>query len=325
VRGLLTTIILFILALCFVIRSHAASFTEDFSTAPVARGWRTFGDAWLFAWNSTNHNLEVTWDSARPNSYFFRPLGTILGKSDDFGLQFDLRLSTIQPGVNPAKPSTFEIAVGLLRLASATNAAFNRGTGQNSPHLVEWSYFPAADIIDATVSPLIVSGNNQFIPSFNFPLALATNDLFHIALAYTASNQTLVTTMTRNGAVFGPIQNVKLPGSFTDFRVDAVSINSYNDTGDAYGSVLARGTIDNLVVTLPGPPVANLTARVTNGLYRVQFTGRTNWSYALERGADLLNFTTVQITNAPASTNFVLVDTFLPATHRFYRIRADRP
>jgi len=303
----------------------AAVFTEDFASPPAARGWRVFGDVSLFAWNATNQNLEVTWDSSHSNSYFLRPLGTILGKSDDFALQFDLRLSSIQGGVNPDKPSTFEIAVGLLRLTSATNAAFNRGTGQNSPHLVEWSYFPAADIIEATVSPVIVLGNNQFIPGFNFPLEVSANHLFHIALTYTASNQTLVTTMTRNGAAFGPIQNVKLPGSFTDFRVDAVSINSYNDSGDAYGSVLARGTIDNLTVTTPTPPVASMSARVTNGLYCVQFTGRTNWSYALERSTDLRSFAVVQSVNLPATTNVTLEDVFASGTNRFYRIRADRP
>ena len=324
-RGNVVTLLLISLVLCITSHSRAAILSEDFSSAPVARGWSTFGDASLFSWNSANRNLEVTWDSSRPNSFFFRPLGTILGKSDDFGLQFDLRLSSIQAGVNAAKPSTFEIAIGFLRLASATNATFNRGTGQNSPHLVEWTYFPAADIIEATVSPLIVSSNNQFIPSFNFPMAMPTNDLFHVALAYTASNQTLVTTMIRNGAAFGPIQNVKLPGSFTDFRVDAVSINSYNDAGDAYGSVFARGTIDNLVITAPAPPIASMSARVTNGVYRVQFTGRTNWSYALERSADLLNFAVVQNVNLPATTNVVLEDAFAPGTNRFFRIRADRP
>ena len=306
-------------------RCPAAGFDEDFSSPPIPRGWRTFGDASLFTWNSTNQNLEVTWDSSRPNSYFFRPLGTILGKGDDFALQFDLRLRSVRAGVNAIKPSTFEIAVGLLRVASATNAAFNRGTGQNSPHLVEWTYFPPAEMIDATVSPAIVSSNNQFIPSFNFPLEMAIDDLFHIALTYTASNQTLDTTMTRNGAGFGPIQNVKLDTHFTDFRVDALSINSYNDSGDAYGSVLARGTIDNLTVITPPSPVANLTMHRTNGMFRAQFHGRTNWNYALQRSTDLLTFTSVQTVNLPSSTNLVLEDPFVSATNRFYRIRADRP
>ena len=77
--------------------AQAAVFTEEFASPPAARGWRTFGDGSLFSWNATSQNLEVTWDSARPNSYFFRPLGTIVGKSDDFSFQFDLRLHSIQP------------------------------------------------------------------------------------------------------------------------------------------------------------------------------------------------------------------------------------
>ena len=306
--------------------AHADVFTEDFASPPAERGWRTFGDVSLFSWNPTNLTLEVTWDSSRPNSYFFRSLGTVLGKSDDFAFQFDLRLHTIQPGANPAKPSTFEIAVGLLQVASATGVTFSRGTGRNSPNLVEWDYFPAADIIEATISPVIVSSDSQFIPGFTFPLEMRANDQFRVALAYTASNQTLVTTMTRNGASFGPIQNVKLPASFTDFRVDAFSISSYNDAGDAFGSILARGAIDNVVVTTPAPPLERLAIRVTNGLARVQFAGRANWSYTLQRSADLTNFSSVQTVNSPASTTIILDDAFSAAvSNRFYRVRADRP
>jgi hypothetical protein len=306
--------------------AHAAVFSEDFASPPAERGWRTFGDSSLFSWNSMNQTLEVTWDSARPNSYFFRSLGTILGKSDDFAFQFDLRLHSIQAGVNPAKPSTFEISVGLLRLDSATDAAFNRGTGRDSPNLVEWDYFPAADIIEATISPVIVSSNNQFIPGFTFPLEMPANDLFRVALAYAASNQTLATTMVRNGASFGPIQSVRLPGSFTDFRVDAFSISSYNDAGDEYGSILARGVIDNIVVSTPASPLENLALRITNGQARVQFTGRTNWSYTLQRSVDLTNLVSVQTVISPASTKIVLEDAFVTtATNRFYRVRADRP
>jgi len=318
----------FMLFLAFVPvpAAHAAVYTEDFSSAPDMRGWRTSGDSSLFSWNSTDQTLEVTWDSARPNSYYFRSLGTILGKSDDFAFQFDLRLLSIQPGVNPAKPWTFEIAVGLLQLASASDATFSRGTGQDSPNLVEWDYFPAADIIEATVSPVIVSSNSQFIPGFSFPLEMPANDLFRVALAYTASNQTLVTTMTRNGAPFGPIQTVRLTGSFTDFRVDAFSISSYNDAGGELGSILARGEIDNVVVTIPSPPLERLEMGITNGLMRVRFAGRTNWIYTLERSTDLTNFASVQPGILPASTNVVLEDAFLAAvTNRFYRVRADRP
>ena len=304
---------------------RAAVFTEDFTSPPGTRGWRTFGDGSLFSWNPANQTLEVTWDSARPNSYFFRPLGTILGKADDFAFQFEVRLHNIQPGANPAKPSTFEIAIGLFRLDSAIHPAFSRGTGRDSPNLVEWDYFPAADIIEATVSPVIVSTNSQFIPGFSL-LEMPVEDLFRVALSYTASNQTLVTTMTRNGASFGPIQNVTLPARFTDFRVDAFSISSYNDAGDEAGSILARGVIDNVVVTTPAPPLERLAIRITNGLARVQFDGRANWSYTLQRSVDLTNFASVLTVNSPATTNIVLDDAFVgAATNHFYRVRADRP
>jgi hypothetical protein len=326
VRGSHATLFVLVVALLGVWSGNAAVFTEDFTSPPGARGWRTFGDGSLFSWNPTDQTLEVTWDSARPNSYFFRPLGTILGKSDEFAFQFELRLHSIQPGANPAKPSTFEIAVGLFRLDSATHPGFSRGTGRDSPNLVEWDYFPSADIIEATVSPVLVSTNSQFIPGFSFPLEMPVDDLFRVALRYTASNQTLVTTMTRNGALFGPIQNVRLPASFTDFRVDAFSISSYNDAGDEAGSILARGVIDNVVVTTPAPPLEPLAIRISNGLARVQFAGRTNWSYTLQRSADLTNFTSVQTVSTPASTNVVLEDAFATGvTNRFYRVRADRP
>src|SRR5262249_50628068 len=132
-----------------------------------------FGEAVLFHWNAADQNLRVTWDSSRSNSFFYRPLDNILARTDDFALQFDLSLDSIQAGANPAKPSTFEIAVGLINTSSATNSAFNRGTGRNSPNLVEFDYFPPADIIAATVSPAIVSSNSQFATSFTFPLEMA--------------------------------------------------------------------------------------------------------------------------------------------------------
>ena len=45
----------------------AASLSENFTSDPLARGWRFHGDASLFHWNPTNGTLDVTWDSSRPN------------------------------------------------------------------------------------------------------------------------------------------------------------------------------------------------------------------------------------------------------------------
>src|SRR6266403_5496783 len=129
---------------CFAIisRSEAASFQEDFSTDPAARGWRAVGKTNLFHWNSTSQALEVTWDSSQSNSYYCRSLGTILTTNDDFSVGFDLRLSEIAAGFDPQKPGPFGLSIGFLNLADASRTNFLRGTGYDSPELAEFSFFP---------------------------------------------------------------------------------------------------------------------------------------------------------------------------------------
>jgi hypothetical protein len=211
-------------------------------------------------------------------------------------------------------------------VSSATNASFSRGTGRDSPNLVEFDYFPPTESIAATVSPTIVSSNSQFAPSFTFPLELTPGDDFHIELTYTASNHMLATTMTRNGSTFGPIEPVKLGASFTDFHVDTVAIASYNDAGDGFGSVLARGRVDNLSVTLPPPPASDLTASVTNRIARVEFTGRTNWIYGLERTVDFAQWEAVPPALPGLAGRMMLSDSnALTGPRGFYRVRAHRP
>src|SRR5687767_12304718 len=106
--------------------SGAAAIAESFVTDPATRGWRSFGDTSLFQWNAGNQNVEVTWDSSRTNSLFYRPLEAELTKGDDFSFGFDLRLRDIAIGVNPEKPYTFEIAIGLCKFSSITNTNFFR-------------------------------------------------------------------------------------------------------------------------------------------------------------------------------------------------------
>lgn len=305
---------------------RAAVFQETFTTDPAARGWRVTGDSSLFQWNAAAGRLEVTWDSSRPNSYFHRPLGDILTRQDDFALSFEVRLESIVGGANPAKPSTFQIAVGFHQMAAATNTGFRRGTVPGTRNVVEFDYFPPADIIDATVSPVLVSSNHQFAPAFAFPLELTPGPLYQVTLRYAASNQTLVTTLTRDGIPFGPVPSVRLPGSFTDFRVDAVSVSSYSDDGDAEGSVRARGVVDNVVVTTPAPPVEAMTAAWANGQCEVRFRGRVGWNYGLWWSEDLGTWTAGAQLHQVAITNLILADPQAPAGgRRFYRIGASRP
>src|SRR5207245_9060872 len=108
---------------------------------PVGHGWRVFGDTNPFVWNAANQNLNVSWDSSQPNSYFYIPLGTIVNRHDDFSVAFDLELLDIAAGVNPAKPFTFELAAGFLNLVNATQTNFFRANGGASPNRAEFDFF----------------------------------------------------------------------------------------------------------------------------------------------------------------------------------------
>ncbi len=319
--------LLFLWGLVVASTSGAATIQEDFSSDPLQNGWQIFGDTNLFQWDSTNENLDVTWDSSQTNSYFYHPLGTIVTKTDDFSLSFDLQLSDIAIGVNPAKTNTFELVVGLINFVSATSTNLERGAGINAAHgarnTCEFDYFPDSGF-GATISPTLISSNNQFATKFAFPLTLDPGALFHVAMAYTASNLTLQTAVTRNGAPFGTIPNVVLSGSFSDFRLDQVALCSYSDAG-ADGSLLAHGTVDNFVVTVPPPPVQNLAGGFTNGVWQTQFLSQSNWLYTLQRSADLQSWTNVSSMTPGNATNLFLPDAGPPADNAFYRISAQRP
>jgi hypothetical protein len=308
--------------------ADAAPLQEDFSTDPAMRGWKAFGNTNLFSWNSSDQNLHVTWDSSQTNSFFYHPLGTILARDDNFGLEFDLRLSDIATN---AKSGPFEIAIGFFNFSEATNPSFWRGTADpvHGPRdIVEFDYFPAGyypgfgDVVPS-ISPTLVSSNTVFASGFDY-LELTTNDLFHIALVYTASNQTFHTAMTRNGAAFGPVADVVLDTNFTDFRIDTVSIDSYSDFGDDFDSVLGHGTVDNLVVTLPPPPVGNVIGGFSNQVWTIQFLSRSNWIYAMERTGDFRTWNNASPTANGNGTNLVLTETSPASQASFYRVRAQR-
>ncbi len=310
----------------------AVTIEEDFSANPLERGWQVFGDARLFAWDSTNQALEVTWDSSRPNSFFYRRLGTILTKSDDFSLELRFLLRDITIGVNPDKPYTFEVAAGFMNLASATSPNFFRGAGIHPLHgprnLVEFDYFPDSGF-GATVAPTVVSTNNQLRFSDNHPLELTTGDWFEVRMVYTASDETLRTIMTRDGEPFGlppdqTIRELSLAG-FPDFRVDAVAIMSYNDGQQSppqfAGSLLAHGAIDRLMTRVPEPPIGRVAGRLRDGWWEVRFQSLTNWSYVLEGTADFRKWAVLSDPVAGNGMDLLLENRAAPGS-LFYRVRA---
>ena len=309
---------------------NAATITEDFATDPALRGWRIFGDTNLFNWNATNQNLNVTWDSSRTNSYFFLPLGTILNRQDDFSFALDLKLSDIAAGVDPSRPSTFPLAFGFLNLVDATRTNFFRGNGTRSPNLVEFAFFPDTGFAP-TVWPSAWSTNSSlnYNGSGDYTiLDLPVDALMRVAMIYTSSDQILRTSIATNGVSIGMVLDVKLSPSFTDFRVGAFALESYSEAGQNplyVGSILAHGAADNIVITVPPPPVQNLTGKFMDSQWQVTFISRANWVYTLQRTAGFQFWEDVSPKLSGNGAGLVLVDANPGPESAFYRVRAERP
>jgi hypothetical protein len=315
---------------CLACSASGATLTEDFSSNPFSHGWKVAGDTNLFQWNSADQNLSVTWDSAQGNSYFYHPLGTVLARDSDFALSFDLRLDQIGAGPDTNKATSFPISVGFINRDVATLTNFFRGTGTDSPDLAEFAYFWDSGF-GATSWPTLVDTNSSFNYSSSSDyaiLAITTGDTYHIAMAFTSADQTLVNTITNLATSSGVRLTQSVTTNFTDFRLGSVSINSFSDAGQDpqyAGSVLAHGVIDNLVANFPAPPVQNVSQVSTNGTWQVHFASTTNWVYQLERSANLSSWTSASPPVAGIDGVTVLVDTNAPSSSAFYQVHATRP
>jgi hypothetical protein len=102
------------------------------------------------------------------------------------------------------------------------------------------------------------------------------------------------------------------------------SISSYSSAGDDFDSILAHGSVDSIVVSLP-PPAQNLRGGFVSGLWQIQFSDRLNWNYTLERTTNWTAWTPVTPPVSGNGTNITLLDTNAPGNNAFYRVRAERP
>ena len=294
---------------------RAATFTEHFTSDPLANGWQVFGNTNLFQWNATNQEMDVTWDSTQPNSYFAHSLGTVLAIEDAFTVTFDLQVSNAV-----AFNYGSELSVGLLHWADATSPTFSR-SGVSSPNLFEFDYFPDTGYGDSMDATLIDSNSDYYFSYDN--LALNPGVTYQITLTHTAGSPTITGAVLADGAPYSSLPLVYAQ-TITDFRLDTLAISSYAD--DGYGDdILAHGTVTDFVLTLPPPPVQNLTGYFTNGVWATAFISRTNWLYTLQSSPDLQHWTAVNGNNAGNGTNLVLLDNSPVTTNAFYRILAQRP
>lgn len=314
-------------SLCWT--SFANSISEDFSTDPLQNGWSIFGDTNLFQWNSTNQNLDVTWDSSQSNSYFYLPLGTTLGKPDAFTIDFDITLNDVQ------WTNVFQLAVGLLNFTNATDPGFSRPNG-TSPNVFEFDYFPDSgdSLNDPNVEAAMTDATTNITdyPDFYFvydDLPMQTGVTYHVTLNHAAGDGAITGMMLTNGQIYTtmPIVGDTFGEVIGDFALDTVAIMSYSGAGQDptyFGSILAHGTVDNIVVTLP-PTVRNFAGTFTNGVWQVQFGTYTGWNYTLERSTNLISWTDASPPTPGTGNMITFSDTNALSGQAFYRMRAEQP
>lgn len=308
--------------LCAV-SSLGATFQEDFSCDPSTRGWKTFGTTNLFQWDATHHNLQVTWDSSQPNSYFYHPLGTVLAKEDGFSVEFDLQINDAQ------YTGVYEAAVGLFHVADATSPTFSRPAA-DAPNLFEFDYFPddgsGEPNIAATMTDTTASATNWGHFYFIFDvLPMASGVTYHVRLNHPAGQAAIEANVFANGQLYSSMP-LQYPAQMVDIRLDAFAVSSYSAAGDTWGdSILAHGTLANVLVTMPSPPVQQIINSFSNGHWQVQFGAKTNWLYTLERTSDLKAWADASAATPGVSGLMTLADTNSPTRQAFYRIRAERP
>ncbi len=113
-------------------------------------------------------------------------------------------------------------------------------------------------------------------------------------------------------------------GSWVGFSVAA---GKYESDPDApYNSHKhAPGSPDVSFTGIVPPAIQNFTGVLTNRLWQGQCLSRTNWSYSLERSADLRTWIDVASGIPGNGASLTLTDSLPPAAQSFYRVRADLP
>ncbi len=335
-------LVLALASLPFLSSAPAVTFSEDFSTDPLQNGWNVFGSPNLFQWDSANHQLLVTWDSTQPNSYFYYPLGLRLTRYDDFSFEFDLLLNDIATGVDAGKTGPLQIGIGFQNYNAATNVSVLRGYGAVS-NIAEFCYYPhgvydfgGGFIYDspASVVPSFVSSTPTFSPNRlnpDYVLTLPTNQVMHIVMSYNGGGQIAAITVTTNGVPVGSVPvlvlNSPTNSNFTatdNYSVDVFSITSYTSIGDDFDSLLAHGTVDNLLVTASIRPIGQVTGGFSAGRgWQAQFFSHSNWVYTLERSIDFGSWAPVSATIRGTEGTLSLGDTNTLPARAFYRVRAE--
>jgi hypothetical protein len=304
-----------------------SGWSEDFSFDPSASGWASFGDAASFFWDTTNQNLNATWDSSKPNSYYYRPLGATLTQSNNFSASFDLSLRDIAIGAETNKPGTFELTLGLINLQQAIKPAFLRATGTNSPDLFEFDYFPDSGF-GATLWPTLTDSNSDFIALNYVILPLQPAVLYHVEMDYFAVSNLLTLAMTANGQPFTNLQSAVAFSLNTGFSLDTFAVESYSSAGQdpSYaGSILAHGTVDNVQISYATTAPPALSVTLASGAAGISFNSISGYLYTLQRTSNFQSWTNVVTASVGDGGQDLITDSNPPAAAAFYRLQVQSP
>ena len=299
---------------------HATLVQEKFAADPALDGWQVFGSTNLFHWNSTNQNLEVTWDSSQTNSYFYHPLGVTLTTNDSFCVLFDLQLhDTVAAGYG------HEVAVGLLHFADATSPDFNRANSP-LPNLFEFDYTPAIDYQGWTEPDTVQAALKDSQPGWAGFYWVANYFTLHPGMTYRVvlihhTGETVISgNIYTNGQLAAALSIPGGNGTVGNFQLDTLSVSSFTDDG-AGDTLLAHGTVGNLAFATP-LPVDKIS---TFAAGEIQFAGDTHWLYTLEQSTDFQTWTAAAPATLGNGGSLILRSTNPPAGNSFYRVRADLP
>jgi hypothetical protein len=333
IRSLFSSPRLCALAIATIISAPAllaSTITETFDSDPLTRGWEIHNDASLFVWNSANQNLEVTWDSSKTNSYFRLPI-PVMTSEQDFSVSLDLQMHEIEIGTTEGRPSTFQFAFGFHHRAQADATNFFRGTGADTPNLAEFNFMPDSGF-GPTLWPAMFSTNGlmNYSGASDFGLVEIPVDVpMRVTLSYTSADHTLQIHVQTNGVTLGEIVRAPLieTNIHMGFVLDAFSISSYSDEGqfpsEFEGSIFARGTIDNIELTLPGSSAFRATGALVAGKWEQTIVGSSGWFYTLQASSDFKNWADVSAEVEGADAAMTLSPSE-PETDvlRFFRVKA---
>jgi hypothetical protein len=310
--------------------SNAAADTilsENFSNNPAENGWQIFGNSNLFTWDSTHHDLQVTWDSTQSNTYFYHSLGATLTSNDDFSLSFDLLLN--DANTNADGTNALQLSIGFLNLAEAESTNYIVGTGYSRSNVAEFDFFPGVSGGLPSLDATLIDTNGYYYFAYN-DVPWNFGALYHVIIHHPAGTSALGGQVLVNGQLYAP-----LPGSGSyggvynegagDFRLDTISISSFSDVDSAgygYGpsSITAHGTINNILIT--ELPIAYVWGSLTNTIWQVQFWSHSGWNYTLQKSADLQTWSPLAPTVGGSGDLLTLQDTNGLQQSQYYRVLA---